>query len=61
MDIKIRTNTEDYTKNEQRRRALQKISDNIEDDVLVFLAGLAEIKEINKKLRNNKLLIRGSL
>lgn len=61
MDIKIRTASEDFIKNETRRRALQKISDHLEDDVLLFLAELADRKEINKKLRSNKLLIRSSL
>lgn len=61
MDIKIRTNNEDFVKNETRRRALQKISDKIEDDVLLFLAELADGKDINNKLRKNKLLIRTSL
>ena len=61
MDIKIRTNNDDFVKNETRRRALQKISDKIEDDVLLFLAELTDGKDINSKLRKNKLLIRTSL
>lgn len=61
MDIKIRTNNNDFVKNETRRRALQKISDKVDDDVLLFLADLSDTKDINNKLRKNKLLIRTSL
>jgi hypothetical protein len=61
MDIKIRTNETVFAKLETRRRALQKISDTVEDDVLLFLASLTEKKDINNKLRNNQFIIRTSL
>ncbi len=61
MDIKIKTNETVFAKLETRRRALQKISDTVEDDVLLFLASLTEKKDINNKLRNNQFIIRTSL
>ncbi len=61
MDIKIRTNETEFVKLETRRRALQKINDTVEDDVLLFLASLTDKKDINNKLRKNQLLIRTSL
>lgn len=61
MDITIKTNETEYSKLEARRRALQKINDTVEDDVLLFLVSLTNNKDINKKLRNNQRLIRSSL
>lgn len=61
MDIKIRTNETVFAKLETRRRALQKINDTVEDDVLLFLASLTDKKDINNKLRNNQFIIRSSL